>query len=604
MNKARLSCLLPTILLSLFSVKTLAEDSMHLSKESVFFEDKAAHLKLHHNSPKRITFIDADSDGWLDVLISGSKLFMNERNENGRFFKEADDAIPLMKKSDNSTWTPTVSVHGDFNNDGHTDIILLDNYEWDAKVKGPGHQVMLNNGNGRFSLFKKHGLKTPSGETTIAAAAADINRDGNLDLFIGNSYIKYGRLAGMRDRLLLGNGDGSFKDASPDGMKELADPPGKPESARPTFGVSIGDLDDDGIPEIFTTSYGRQWNRIWSYDPENNLMKDLAPSTTFDGDDIRHGRYPEATVKYFKEKRNIDMEPEKPFRSNGNTFEAALADYNNDGTLDAFLGEIHHSWAGEASDRSMLLTNKGSRESYKLQRNRDIIPFPQKDGSFNEGDLHATWVDVDNDGLKDLLVASSDYPDDQRLKLYRQNNTGVFEDITDAAGLDWMGCGDISIGDFNRDGLQDILLGRSHMRLKKEQRKDYPMQPGLYINRSSHENAWVSIKLYGRIIKEQDVPDEYEEITVNQNVVGARIWVYADNRVQMKEIRAGEGHAGHQNPPEVHFGLGEAKVIDAIEIRWPDSEGTVERYNNLKVKNFYTITKGSSPIMAVPGVSF
>ena len=51
----------------------------------------------------------------------------------------------------------------------------------------------------------------------------------------------------------------------------------------------------------------------------------------------------------------------QPFRSNGNTFDCAVGDFDNDGDLDGFLGEIAHHWAGEASDPPSLLINQGEK---------------------------------------------------------------------------------------------------------------------------------------------------------------------------------------------------------------------------------------------------
>ena len=69
---------------------------------------------------------------------------------------------------------------------------------------------------------------------------------------------------------------------------------------------------------------------------------------------------------------------------------------------------------------------------------------------WNQGDLYAGWLDADNDGRLDLLLASGDYPDAQLLRLFRQVAGGDLRDETAAAGLRWDNCTQPSLADYDR----------------------------------------------------------------------------------------------------------------------------------------------------------
>jgi len=102
------------------------------------------------------------------------------------------------------------------------------------------------------------------------------------------------------------------------------------ESSGRTVTAELGDFDGDGRQDLLGISYGRQWNRQW-----RNLGKgkfeEIGIETGFAGDGITHGRYPERV-------RAKGRKDEDPFRSNGNTFDCAVADFDNDGDLDLYSG--------------------------------------------------------------------------------------------------------------------------------------------------------------------------------------------------------------------------------------------------------------------------
>ena len=83
----------------------------------------------------------------------------------------------------------------------------------------------------------------------------------------------------------------------------------------------------------------------------------------------------------------------------------------------------------------MWINNDGKFELRDPEGNVSRKPKDPEVKRWNEGDLFCETADVDHDGLVDLLLASGDYPDPQKLRLYRQLPGGEFADVTLWSGL-------------------------------------------------------------------------------------------------------------------------------------------------------------------------
>ncbi len=459
--------------------------------------------------------------------------------------------------------------------------------------------IYLNDGRGVFEAAPTSGFSGADAfGSVMALAIVDVDGDGALDLFEGAQYRYYGLLEGGVDRLWKGDGEGGFTDATRSvGLMTQAQP-ATDRSSRPTYGVTHGDMNNDGRQDLLVMTYGRQWNRQWRQ-TKDGKFEDVARATTFAGDAIDHGAYPD----WVKERMN--RKDEQPFRANGNTFDCAVADYDNDGDLDCFLGEIAHAWAGESSDKPALLINRGADADFAFKRIAVDELLPKRpfrtDQNWNYGDLHIGWLDYDNDTLQDLLIASGDYPDGQFLRLYRQLPDHTFEEVTQFAGFDWEGCGSLSLGDVDRDGDVDIVVGRSFARLNKAHRDKFlggmtVNEIGVFRNDAANAsgNHWLNVRLVGSA-------RPGKRGGANRSGLGARVTIRTGDVTQIREIRGGSGLANHQDPPEAWFGLGAAKTVDEIVVTWGDAKGTTQRFTNVAANRFVTLTQGrAEPVLADP----
>jgi hypothetical protein len=549
------------------------------------FVEVARELGLAELLSHRHVFVDLDGDGRLDIAAAGQRSFLNRAKAGGRrCFIEAEPGSLANPCGDGKA--ADLLLFADIDNDGDADAYAARFQEperGDSAIVG-SNTIHLNNGRGQFRRLKDPSTEGSGLETfrdpIIAGTFIDADGDGILDLFTGASYVVYGKsLDASESRLFQGLGEGRFKEVTKEAGLSLEAPAGGPRSRRPCYGVAHGDWDGDGRSDLFVLSYGRQWNRLWRNEsaPGSFRFVEQGAASGFDGDEDRSGTYPAWLKERWRERFKEEREDEPPFRSNGNTFDCALADYDNDGDLDAFLAEITHGWAGPSSDRSSLLENLGAGSAFKFRRHPEALPRERLGENWNQGDLHAGWLDYDNDGWLDLMLASSDYPDGQFLRLWRQVPGEGFHEVTLEAGLCWEGATQLSFGDYDDDGDIDVLVGKSFNRLPAELRVGLRERVGLFENRLGSQRPFVKIRLQGR--------------SSNRDGIGARVTVTAGGLRQSREVTSARGHAGHSDSRELHFGLGAARRIEKIEVRWP-GQAELQTFENLPTRHRLWITEG------------
>ncbi|MBL4844366.1 MAG: VCBS repeat-containing protein, partial [Planctomycetes bacterium] len=442
----------------------------------------------------RNRFCDLDGDGWPDVVLANRHVYRNVPDANGgRRFVEVPGALGLAK----GVRAPVLLCFADLDHDGDRDALLaVGGDAKDPKWKDDGRraQILINVGGLRFRPAESP-LGIPP-ENVVAGGFFDRDHDGWLDLILASSYRAGGReLEAYPVRLLAGGPRLRFKDATSRAGFGLRPEAGHSNSRRPLFGVSFADLNGDGWSDVLLCAYGRQRNLLYLNEGQGTF-REVGQETRFSGDADQSGIYPQSTKDMFKRRFGSSREDELPFRANGNTFDAPCGDYDNDGDLDVFLGEITHGWAGSSSDRSSVLTNGGHPLGFR-RRASTVLPRQHAAGNWNQGDLYAGWLDVDNDGRLDLLVASGEYPDDQRLRLFWQTPKRTFVDRTREAGLDWPSCTGMSFADYDRDGDVDVLVGKSNNRLRGPQRHAV-LRPALYENRIGQGASWLNVRLVGK----------------------------------------------------------------------------------------------------------
>ncbi len=595
------------------------------------FVDATADWGLASVVGNRIVSADLDGDGYPDLIVEAIdsnkreqigtppklvSVLMNRPRANGqgRQFVDATGDSGLFQVRGGSTTeyrSAQLASLGDVDNDGDLDVFSGTYVDPQHPETDPGDrsEIMLNDGKGHFSLAPISDPHPAANQLlpTTGATMADVNRDGKLDLFVGFWYENYGySYLGVQAQLYMGQGDGTFKtNTGPAGLTTQPTNYAQGKNHRPSYGVTSCDLDGDGSPELMVSAYGRQWNLLYQNDG-SGAFNEVGQASGYAADD----KLDYSDNQFFRCWCTVNKtDPEcagvalplvqcptpadsswqkgaddQPWRLGGNTFSTYCADLDNDGQLDLYSAEIHHWWAGENGDSSELLHNTSADGTISFERpgnDATGMTWPHPTPDWNEGGLMVAGGDLDNDGLQDLVVAASDYPDQYGL-VFHQKPDHTFEEVGAAWGLHHACMSGLTIADFDRDGDLDVVVGSGTARDCSKIWKTNEVH--FYENKGTGIQKWLEMRLVGN------------GTDTNKTGIGARVTVKAGGETLVKELDGSYGHMSMQNDTVLSFGLGDCATVDSVTVRWPNQALDEQTFDNVPTSKFIELRQGDATV--------
>ena len=469
-----------------------------------------------------VAVLDIDDDAWPDLLFVNGKdwepggkparhgLYLNNRDGT---FKD----VVAGSGFDNANVYGLGAAVADYDNDGRDDVFM---------TTVDGGRLFHNDGGGRFAdVTARAGLR--NAEFTVSAAWLDYDRDGLVDLFIGN-YVRWSRdteVICAQDGVRGYCGPNAYKPVAPAlyrnrGGGRFEDVTARAGLDQPTdkaMGVAVLDYNADGWPDIFVGS-------------------DRVPAKLHRNDG--QGRFVDVGVV-----SGVALSESGAARAN---MGVDAADYDRSG-------------------RPHLLVGNFLNEMLGLYRNRDgavFVDVAPRSAVGRASLLYVTWAvfffDYDLDGFLDIFAANGGTDESQAMDararlaqpplVLRNQGKGSFENVTASLGAAFnrpiMGRG-AAHADFDGDGDLDIALAT------------LAGPAYLFRNDGGSQHNWLRVRVAGS--------------KSNRNGIGTSVRVSSASGVQTQVVRSGSSYAS-QSALTLTFGLGRDTSVSSVDVQWPSGK--------------------------------
>ena len=497
-----------------------------------------------------VALIDYDGDGWLDIYFTGAPSVAMElegKKARSALYRNNHDGTftDVTEKAGVGTpcWAMGAAV-GDYNNDGRPDLIV--------SCFG-GIVLYRNNGDGTFTDVTKEAHLDKDTVWATGVTFGDYDGDGNSDLFVAH-YVdlnimdlptfgsrktcQYHEIAvqcgprglkGSPDTLYHNNGDGTFTEVA----KEAG-----VDDANHYFGLGAvwSDFDNDGKLDLFVANDGEP-NYLYRNEG-NGRFKEMAYDAGV------------AVSEDGVEQANMGL---------------ALGDYMNVGRMSVVVTHFSDEYAA-------MYRNDGGMSFTDVSRTAGIS---------NESAPFVGWgdafLDLNNSGWLDLVLVNGHvYPQVDSVKIgatykepklvFQNQRNGSFHEVgaqTGSAVLIPQVSRGLAVGDLFNRGRLDIVV------------ENLTGGPMILEAKSNPANHWVSFELEGS--------------PSNKLALNARVRLTAGKAQQMGEVRSGGSYLS-QSDLRLHFGLGDTKRIDKVEVLWPN--GISQVFQDVPANCFYHLKQG------------
>lgn len=520
----------------IFFTGNMTGNKLYKNLGGLKFEDitKAAGVEGKNTWTTGVSMADVNGDGLLDIYVcySGKKSPESRRNElwiNAGNFKFTEKAAEFgIDDPSNSTQ----GLFFDFDNDGDLDLYLLNHHievitelEFDRE-KNQRHPFagdkLYQNDQGKFiDISESAGIKGSALGFGLAVIASDINQDGWMDLLVTNDYIE-------TDYLYINQGNGTFVDQIAGSL---------PHISHFSMGADIADINNDGLPDIFTLDMLPEENERQKllYGPENYEQYNLMLKQGFHHQLMRNMLHINRGKGIFSE-----IGQAAGISNTDWSWSALFFDANNSGKKDLFITNGY----------------------YRDYTNRDFLKY--------KGDYYFKQaIAKEKADTLHLVTSMSSTP----IHNYFYENQGAvtFKNRSLTAGFSEKNFSSgAAYSDLDNDGDLDLVI--NHLNQVSE-----------ILENKSQKGNWLQVDL--------NFPGK------NPFAIGTKLTVYAGGELQFQEQQPVRGFQSSSSY-RLHFGLGNESMIDSLVIIWPDQ--SKEKLFAIKSNQILTISaKGTSNSLAL-----
>ncbi len=456
---------------------------------------------------------DVFGDGSLSVLLLGqlghpNRLFRNQLALTG----QADfvDVTDLSGLANNGG--SRAAAFADLDNDGRLDLIVMN--DWDGKESGSPSKIYRNDGDGTFADVTEDSGFAPVGYLVGGLSLADYNRDGLLDVYVTYWTMELGGDP-ARDAMVV---KGRFP-----GQNRLYENLGGFRFRDVTSDARLGQITADSFSSVFADFTGDGWADLY-------VARDHRADIFYEN---MGGTFRDVSTEY-------------GLGHIGNDMGIAVADLKNDGILDLYVTNITDPTDQFGTGAGNTLLIGGRDPDGDVTYADTAISTGVDDTGWGWG---AAFTDVDLDGQLDLYVvqgmqefiaAQSPGLRDQTARLFLGAADGTFK-LAANDGCDLPGDQRSVIPfDYDRDGAPDLLVTQV-------------AYSAVLLENGTSGRHWLTVDLS----------------RAGALAAGARVTVStAGDRTTQVALFGGSYLAGM--PLELYFGLGSSEGADNVTVTWAD----------------------------------